>query len=347
MSPYDPSAVGKKGSIFGYPYHEEEADLILIPIPWDVTTSYGMGTSNAPELILNESTQLDFSLPEIKQPSRYAVAMTPLNEEMKKTCSGLRAKAEVLISKLEETGELDDEEQVVQAEINQGCAEMVELVNMQAADYLSVGKIVGLVGGDHSTPLGLIQALGDVHEDFGILQIDAHMDLREAYEGFTYSHASIMKNALKVPSMSKLIQVGIRDYCAEEEALVKRLNGKVKVHFDELHQKEKWEGANWPEQVRKIISDLPKNVYISFDMDGLVPSLCPNTGTPVPGGLSFYEAVFLMESVVRSNRKIIGFDVSETGNAAWDANVASRILFRLCTSVGVSRGRLTGFNLPS
>ncbi|MCP4460623.1 MAG: agmatinase family protein [Cytophagales bacterium] len=345
MTAYNPNAVGRKGSIFGYPYSVEEADLILIPVPWDVTASYGAGTSEAPELILNESNQLDLSIPDITKDHRYPVAMAPMNEEVKKTAISLRAKAELLISKLEETGELDAEERVVQSQINQGCEQMVEYVRTEAGDYLRVGKTVGVIGGDHSTPLGLIHALGEMHENFGILQIDAHMDLREAYEGFTYSHASIMKNALKVSSVTKLVQVGIRDYCEEEETLVKELNKKYIIHFDEVLQKRKWKGEDWPEQVAKIINDLPKKVYISFDMDGLDPSLCPNTGTPVPGGLSFYEAVFLIESVVRGGRKIIGFDVSETGNTIWDANVASRILFRLCACLGVSRGRLIKPNL--
>lgn len=340
MTAYNPNAVGKKGTIFGYPYSEEEADLILLPVPWDVTTSYGAGTSNAPARILNESSQLDFCIPTIDKPYSYPVAMADLNNKMKKTSKTLRSKVEKLISKLEETGGLSHSDKRIQSEVNQGCSVMVDQVKIQATNYLQKGKMVGVVGGDHSTPLGLIQALGEVYDDFGILQIDAHMDLRKSYQGFVYSHASIMRNVLEVSSVSKLVQVGIRDYCEEENELGTWLNEKINTHFDERIQRERWEGESWPNQVEKIIRDLPKKVYISFDVDGLDPSLCPNTGTPVPGGLNFYEAVFLIESVVRSGRELIGFDVSETGNAIWDANVASRILFRLCACSGISRGRL-------
>ena len=340
MIEYNPNDVARKGSVFGYPYSIKEADLILLPVPWDVTVSYGAGTSDASELILEESTQLDLSLPRIQSPYKYPVAMELANRNMKSTSSVLRSKAEEIISRMENIGELSNQDKVIQAEINKGCSEMVRLTKEQAAYHLSNDKIVGLVGGDHSTPLGVLQALGEIHEEFGILQIDAHMDLRDSYEGFEHSPASIMNNAVSVSSISRIVQVGIRDYCEEEEDRVNELNGKVKVHFDETLQRERWKGISWLEQAENILMDLPSKVYISFDMDGLDPSLCPNTGTPVPGGLSFNQAVFLIEEVVRSGRELIGFDVSETGCAIWDANVAARILFRLCACAGVSRGRL-------
>lgn len=340
MTGYNPNTVGQKGSIFGYPYSVNESDLVLIPVPWDVTVSHGAGTSNAPELVLNESSQLDFSIPSIDKVYTYPVAMASLNKELKATSANLRTKAEQLILRLEKAKELTDIEKGIQAEINRGCSEMVKLVKKQTTDYLQDGKMVGLIGGDHSTPLGLLQALGEAYDNFGILQVDAHMDLRDSYEGFTYSHASIMKHTLGIPSVSQLVQVGIRDYCEEEENVVKELNGKVKVYFDEVLKQKMWGMLSWSKQAEMIINDLPEKVYISFDMDGLDPSLCSNTGSPVPGGLSFREAVYLIERVVLSGREIIGFDVSETGNGVWDANVASRILIRLCGCAGITRGRL-------
>ena len=340
MTIYNPNEVGKKGTIFGYPYSIEDADLVLIPVPWDVTVSFGGGTSKAPKLIQNESTQLDFSLSNIQKAYTYPLAITSLDEKLRRASSHYRVKAEKLMLALEEYGVLTDPEKSIQSEINQGCIEMVASVKKKAIKYLHDGKIVGLVGGDHSTPLGLMQALGEIHDDYGILQIDAHMDLRYWYEGFEHSHASIMKNALDVTSVSRLVQVGIRDYCQEEEELAEELDSRVYVHYDEVLQYERWKGMNWPTQVARIITNLPDKVYISFDMDGLDQSLCPKTGTPVPGGLSFYEGIFLIEAVVHSGRELIGFDVSETGNHPWDANVAARILFRMSTCVGVSRGRL-------
>ena len=200
---------------------------------------------------------------------------------------------------------------------------------------------MGYSAGDHSTSLGLINAISEKHGEFGILQIDAHMDLREAYEGFEFSHASIMFNALKRIQVSKLVQVGIRDYSEQEYAYSLSLKQRCSVFLDEVLQEESWNGKSWSHQVQDIVAELPQKVYLSFDMDGLEPTLCTKTGTPVPGGLSFNEATFLIQSLADSGREIVGFDVSECGNHVWDANVASRILFRISTCVGLSRGWIT------
>ena len=99
--------------------------------------------------------------------------------------------------------------------------------------YLKAGKMVGLVGGEHSVPFGFIRALSEQYDRFGILQIDAHADLRKAYEGFVYSHASIMYNALKIPAVGRLVQVGVRDYCEEEINVIERAMGRVVTFFDQ------------------------------------------------------------------------------------------------------------------
>ncbi len=337
---FDPSEVGQKGKLFGFPYSEEEADLVLIPVPWDVTVSYSDGTASGPQRILEESSQLDFALPHLKSGHLYPVTMLPVHQEWHRLSQESRILAKSLIEKLEGEDELDMSDFVNIANVTRAGHRLNHELYELAINYLNQEKIVGTVGGDHSTPLGLIQALGEKHQDFGILQIDAHMDLREAYEGFEYSHASIMTNALKVSSVSKLVQVGIRDYCEEEEHVVDNWSGKVRVYFDEVIRKEMRSGTSWEGILKRIVDELPEKVYISFDIDGLEPSLCPHTGTPVPGGLSFYEAASLIEAVARSGREIIGFDLSETGDHPWDANVASRVLYRLCTATGVSRGRL-------
>jgi agmatinase len=235
---------------------------------------------------------------------------------------------------------MDPEDKILLKTVNDSCQEVVDTIQEEAEKYLQQNKLVATVGGDHSTPLGLIRALNERGESFGILQIDAHMDLRSEYEGFTFSHASIMNNVLKLPNIEKIVQVGIRDYCPEELTKATSYGDKIDVFFDEYLNAEKWSGVAWPEQARKIISKLPEKVYVSLDIDGLDPELCPHTGTPVPGGRTYYEIVHLMEELVKSGKKIIGFDLSETGNNDWDANVASRILFRLCVTSGISRGFL-------
>ena len=332
---YNPSDTGKKGTVFGLPYTEEESDLVLIPVHLDTTVSYGEGTAKAPKLILSESTQLDLSSLTIKEPWKLKMAMQ--GRFVKKSLNDIhRGRAKNVIKALE-GGKKPDEKEV--HFVNEFCEKVRDEVRNRCISLLASGKFVGVIGGDHSSPLGLLEALAE-RQEFGILQIDAHMDLRDAYEGFEFSHASIMHNVLQNKAIKKLVQVGIRDFCEEEENYVAASEERVQVFYDEHIYKQKEQGRNWYTQCQAIVDILPDFVYISFDMDGLDPSLCPNTGTPVPGGLSFNEAKMLVETVVRSGRKIIGFDVCETGNDPWDANVASRIIFLLSTLMGVSQDLL-------
>lgn len=203
-------------------------------------------------------------------------------------------------------------------------------------NLLKEGKKVGLIGGDHSTPLGFIKALSEVHGNFGILQIDAHADLREAYEGFTYSHASIMYNVLKeVPQMKTLVQVGIRDYCDEELAMIHQNPNRLVTYFDKEIKERQYQGDTWKQICLEIVDNLPQKVYISFDIDGLDPKLCPNTGTPVPGGFEIEQVFYLFKLLKQSGREIIGFDVNEVScgehsSDGIDAIVGARVLYKLC-----------------
>jgi agmatinase len=181
-----------------------------------------------------------------------------------------------------------------------------------------------------------MQALARSYSNFGILHIDAHADLRHAYEGFQFSHASIMYNALQLPHVSKLVQVGIRDVCHDEMELIVRSPDRIVAYPDPVLKQKLYGGTTWLELCRQIVSELPQQVYISFDVDGLDPKLCPETGTPVPGGLELEQAFCLFREVVNSGRQIIGFDVSETGNAEWDGNVAARAVYKLCNLMMLS-----------
>jgi len=151
-----------------------------------------------------------------------------------------------------------------------------------------------------------------------------------------------MYNALKLPGVSRLVQVGTRDYCDEELGVAKRAMGRVVTWFDEDLKAQLYEGKTWSQLCDQIIADLPENVYISFDIDGLDPQLCPNTGTPVPGGLDFPMATFLLKKLASSGRKIISFDLNEVspGSTDWDANVGARLLYQLCSYMGVSQDLL-------
>jgi len=170
---------------------------------------------------------------------------------------------------------------------------------------------------------------------FGILQIDAHADLRESYEGFEFSHASIMFNGLKIKEVTKLIQVGIRDYCESEFEIIKNSKGRVKTFFDRDIKHAQFEGETWANICTQIVNELPENIYLSFDIDGLDPKLCPNTGTPVSGGFETEEILYLIEKIMKSGKKIIAFDINEISPGAdeWDANVGARMLYRIANMV--------------
>ena len=333
---YHPGGVGKKGSIFGLPYNPEESGLVFLPVHLDVTVSHGQGTCKAPDLIVDESSQLDLSLLSIEKPWELKMAM--YDRIVVSNQNGIhRGRASNVIKALE-AGKNPEADQI--EFINDFCHSTHEKIEEFSASLLDMGKLVGIIGGDHSSPLGLMRALS-TRKEFGVLQIDAHMDLRNAYEGFQFSHASIMYNALRSKGIQSLTQVGIRDFCEEEENYINSSEKPIHIFYDEAIFKDELAGVSWKQQVDKIIETLPQNIYVSFDMDGLDPALCPNTGTPVAGGMKFNEASYLLEQVVRSGRKIVGFDVCETGNNPWDANVAARMIYRLATLTGVSNQLLS------
>ncbi len=325
IADFDPnSAADDSAGIYGLPFDTEEAQIVIVPVPWDVTVSYKDGASRGPAAVLAASRQVDLFDPSVKDAWKIGIAMDEPSEEVAERSRTYREIA------------LGDERDAVNA-----ASEWLNAWVQDRCDrWLDAGKAVALLGGDHSTPLGFMQALAARHASFGILQIDAHADLRDAYDGFDFSHASIMRNALKIPAVSALVQAGIRDYC-DEEADVIASEPRVKTFFDRDLKRGRFEGATWAQQVKTIVDALPPKVYISFDIDGLDPKLCPNTGTPVAGGFEFEEAVYLIEAVARSGRTIIGFDLNEVATndamGEWDANVGARMLYRMCNLMALSR----------
>jgi len=338
IASFDPNGPGQiDQNIFGLPFTAEEADIVILPVPWEVTVSYGGGTQNGPDAIMEASLQVDLYDMDSPEAWKAGIHMLPPNENIRSMSIKARQKAEVYIDALANGARPEEYEELI-SEINGTCANMIDFVETETGKLLDQGKVTALLGGDHSTPLGFIKALSKRHSSFGILQIDAHMDLRIAYEGFMYSHASIMYNALKLPQISKLVQVGIRDYCEEEIDVMNGEGNRVKTYFDHQLKSEQFEGKLWSQQVDEIIAQLPDKVYLSFDIDGLDPTLCPNTGTPVAGGLSYAQAVYLMQKLAFSNKKIIGFDLNEVspGENDWDANVGARLLFKQCVCAAIS-----------
>ncbi len=344
MSDFDPNGVGiANGNLFGFPVSETEADIIVVPVPWDATASYGKGTSKGPDAILEASTQLDFYHPELSDAYKTKVYMSPVSREWQDINDELCTRGTEYIRFLEEGGKVGDNAAHMQLLEDMREAQQALRDNLfeRSREILRKGATPAVLGGEHSTPFGLIRALDEHYANFGILQIDAHADLRNAYEGFEQSHASIMYNVLEhCPNLVKLVQVGIRDIAQSEVDIIESNADRINTFFDWHLKQSQFEGKTWAKQVQEIISCLPHHVYISFDIDGLCPELCPNTGTPVVGGFSLQEITYLFFELVRSGREIIGFDLNEVApgeSGDWDANVGARALWNLVCATEKSR----------
>jgi len=243
------------------------AGFCVLPVPLEKTVSYGGGTRLGPAAIIEASEQLE-TWDGKSNPSALGIH----------TC------------------------QAVNCTINEGesTQTIIDRIASSVESILKAGSMPVVLGGEHTVTYGVIKGYlnAGIH-DFGVVQIDAHADLRDAYEGDIYSHASVMKRIIDegIP----LYQLGIRAYCEEEMA--------TRIQHSVYHQDA---DELVPQNVHNITlpEDFPKNVFFTLDIDGMDPSVFPSTGTPVPGGLSWYQTLNLFESVAKQ-RNIIGFDVME------------------------------------
>lgn len=330
---FNPNNTAIKGkTIFGFPHSQKEARIVVYPVPFDVTTSYKPGTSQIRNSLIEASSQIDlmaFSTPEIFD---EGIHITENNNEIEELNKELRPIAESVITALENGEDIKLNPKLVKGieAVNKGSHRVNEIVYEETKKIIENDQLVILLGGDHSTNYGYIKALSE-QTNFGILQLDAHMDLRVAYQGFEFSHASIMNKVTELNAVNRLVQVGVRDYCDDEFQVEKNSKGRIKTFYDQDLKAQQFLGKTWQSSVKKIVNALPETVYISFDIDGLDPTLCPSTGTPVPGGLSFDESLYLLDALVASGRKIIGCDLVEVApsTSKWDENVASRLLFQM------------------
>lgn len=336
LSQFDPNSAGNpNNNIFGLPFSEDEAQVVLLPIPWEVTVSFGSGTARAAEQIMKASLQVDLFDPDVPDGWKEGFFLKETDRKILFKSDYLRKEAELYIDYISKGDAIENNKFMCKAlkEVNEGGHFLNNWVYQQTKALLNDGKLVGLLGGDHSTPLGFYKAIAEKYGDFGILQIDAHCDLRDSYEGFEYSHASIMYNALKeVPQLQKLIQVGIRDFSEGEHQFIQENKDRIITYFDRDIRVRQYEGETFKQIVAEMIDQLPQKVYISFDIDGLDPKLCPNTGTPVQGGFETEQVFYMLNKLRESGKQIIGFDLCEvsTSETGWDANVGARVLFKLC-----------------
>ena len=337
----DPSGPAAFDGIYGLPSAPEKSEVVLIPVPWEATVSYGAGTAKGPEAILRASRQVDLLDRETGRPYEAGILLLPVPGEVRAWSDAARRIALPVIERGGASGDAGLERAI--AEVETLGSRMNAWVAGQTASWLAQGRLVGIVGGDHSVPFGAMGVIADRYPGLGILHIDAHADMRAAYEGFRWSHASIMYNVLReIPAVARIVQVGVRDYCDEEDLLIRTEAERVRTYFDPDLRHELLDGETWRRLVGRIVADLPQDVYVSFDIDGLDPALCPHTGTPVLGGLSFPEVCVLLGTLVASGRRVVGFDLCEVapdpdGRSEWDANVAARVLYKLIGFALLSR----------
>ena len=331
---YNPGGIAvDNGNIFSLPFTSGDASVVILPVPWEATVSYKTGAAAGPEALRQASLQVDLYDEDMGDIWQYGIYMPGHPADIYETGVHARVKAEKILDALAR-GEDCAAFSALYGDIEEHFDSMYARIEAETLDFLQRGKIVGLAGGDHSVTLGSLRAYAHQFGSFGILHIDAHADLRKAYEGFRYSHASIMHNALALPQVTRIVQVGVRDFCRDEAEAVSGSKDRIRLFSDRCLKKAQFSGKPWDAVCSEIVGSLPEFVYVSFDIDGLDPALCPATGTPVPGGLSYAEAQFLLKKVTESGRKIIGFDLVEVAGGeqggSWDANVGARLLYQLC-----------------
>lgn len=262
----------------------DDAYFRVIPVPLERTVSYGAGTKHGPAAIIDASNELERNIIGTEPCAKGIYTEAPVD------CEG-------------------------------ALSDVMERIAARTENAVKAGQMPVTLGGEHSLSYGAVMGVKRaLNAPLGIVQIDAHADLRVNYQGEKHSHASVM-HLLALEGV-KLAQFGVRAL-SEEEKVSRAANGVFYRDAEELVVGNRFE--------IQLPSDFPENVYVSFDVDGLDPSIMPATGTPVPGGLGFYQAFHIIQSALQG-RKLVGFDVVElaprTGELAWDFT-AAQIVYRL------------------
>lgn len=263
----------------------------ILPVPYDLTTSYRSGTDNGPKAIIEASTQLELYDEELKMET-YRIGITTMDE--------LKVR------------DLPPEE-------------MVKSVYEAGLHLVKAGKFPVVLGGEHTVTIGMVKALMERYQDLSIVQFDAHADLRDEYEDRKLSHACVGR---RLSELGQLLQLGVRSLSQEEAEIIPRTTVKTINAADIIRGLTPEEGSD---PVISLIPTLSDRTYITIDLDVLDPSIMPSVGTPVPGGLGWYEMLDLLK-YLSSVKEIVGFDVVElspiSNNISPDF-LAAKLVYRL------------------
>tara|TARA_A100001015_G_scaffold320996_1_gene449540 strand:- start:2320 stop:3255 length:936 start_codon:yes stop_codon:yes gene_type:complete len=304
----------------------------IYSVPWDLTTTFRSGTANAPDMIHSVIHQLDDYHPFHSSPIEFS--FHPVHPQILKSQQSLFSKSRYIMPKLNKNESLSDKESLDLNQINHAHERLHELVFEDTYRLINSNAPLILCGGEHGVGLGYLNALAKIHSSFSILHIDAHMDCRVQYFGFDFSHASTISHYSQIDSVSSISQVGIRDYSFEEMEFQKHSNVTFHHFLDyDIHQK-MFQGKLWHDICLDISSTLTEHVFISLDVDGLMPYLAHNTGTPVPGGITYNQLTYLLHKI-HQQKNIIGAELVEVNsiNHSVDHIFGSRLLHLLAGCV--------------
>lgn len=335
---FDPNTITPdNGCYFGISIDPESAALVLLSAPWDTTAMLRSGSSYAPDAIIEASRYVDFYEPMAPNSWQRGIATAPIDYSIQDLSHRLRPDAERIIKLHDELGMSVLDNLMYERRlrrVNEGSVEVNENIFRQASSWLNKGKIVGLVGGDQSVTYGMVRAFGYKYERLGVLHIDSRCDMQEAYQGFDFSHASTMYNILRdVPQVERFVSVGVQEFSPIEWERASS-DSRVKMFTAQQMWNDQFEGATWSSIVGNIVAELPDDVYIALDINGLVNECSPNKGNLTAGGLSFHQMVYLMERIVASGRHIVGFDITEVSpniESKIDMRIVARLLFKMCS----------------
>ncbi len=289
-----------------------EAQGVILPIPYEATTSYGKGTAQAPQALIEASAYVEL-YDEVRDSEPAARSGSSV---------GTETDSEV-ISKYWTSAPVDIVEALEPA---------MTAIFQRAKELVDPSRFLCSIGGEHSITGPLVKAHLAHFPDLHVLQIDAHADLRDQYEGSPLSHASAMARVVDQVE-NRLTQVGIRSICAEDRQAMR----ERRLHTFFAQGLRGKPAASW---IQEVIDTLGPQVYLTVDVDGLDPAVIPSTGTPEPGGLTWWEAVELIRAV-GSQRQLVGADITElavTGDREGDrrsAFTAAKLTYQIMAAASV------------